>query len=284
MSRTLHDPIIEAILLGYSPPMSLCDYSSYLSQRVYRHLSEVFSFGLSFSELGMTDHFILDMVRFSSRVSPATIKVYKTSWPVETAFGNDIDLFVGDGTGQYDWYALQAKVMSHEGEFNDLKVKVKGELHQWHKLLLHERLFGSQAFYLLYVGKSKTNIPSTRPTKEDCHGVAPIGDYGLSLVKALDIHKTVTRTTPMKFSEVFPDHVEPLRSIFCCPRPLPPTARKYSENEIFSPAYRQVYARGKGEDPYQGYNISDHVLPDGFAPLRILIDLNPNLGKADRSS
>lgn len=274
----LSDPILAAILHGHYPPMSLCDYSSYLSQRVYRHLSDVFRYELSFSELGMTDHFILDLVRFTHRRSPATIKVYKTSWPVETAFGNDIDLFVGDGTGQYDWYALQAKVMSHEGEFNDLKVKVKGELHQWHKLLLHERLFGSQAFYLLYVGKSKTNFPPTRPTKQDCHGVvAPIGDYGLSLVKALDIYKTVTRTTPMKFSDVFPDLVEPLRSIFCCPRPLPPTAKKYSEAEIFSPAYRQVYARERRDASSQDYNALDHVLPDGFAPLRILIDLNPDL-------
>jgi hypothetical protein len=272
----LNDPVLEAILLGF-PPLSLCEYSSYLSQRVYRHLSDVFRHELSFSELGMTDHFILDLVRFTHRSSPATVKVYKTSWPVETAFGNDIDLFIGDGTGQYDWYAMQAKVMSHEGEFNDLKVKVKGELHQWHKLLLHERLFGSQAFYLLYVGKSKTNFPSTLPTKEDCHGLAPIGDYGLSLVKALDIHKTVTRTTPMKFSDVFPDLVEPLRSIFCCPRPLPPTAKKYSEDEIFTPAYRQVYAREKGDADSRDYNVLDHVLPDGFAPLRILIDLNPDL-------
>ena len=263
--------------------MSLCDYSSYLSQRVYRHLSDVFRYELSFSELGMTDHFILDLARFTHRSGSASVRVYKTSWPVETAFGNDIDLFVGDGTGDYYWYALQAKVMSHEGEFNDLKVKVKGELHQWHKLLLHERLFGSQAFYLLYVGKSKTNFPSTRPTKEDCHGVAPIGDYGLSLVKALDIHKTVTRTTPMKFSDVFPDLVEPIRSIFCCPRPLPPTAKKYSAAEIYTPAYRQVYAREKGEASFRDYNNLDRFLPDGFAPLRILIDLNPDLGKAEET-
>ena len=107
--------------------------------------------------------------------------------------------------------------------------------------------------------------------------MAPIGEYGLSLVKALDIHKTVTRTTPMKFTEVFPDLVEPLRSILCCPRPLPLTARKYTQDEIATPAYRQVYARGKSDDIYQGYNASDHVLPDGFAPLRILIDFNTDV-------
>lgn len=270
----LNNPLIETAFFGYDQPMSLCDYASYLSNRVYRHLSEVFRYGLSFSELGLTDHFVLDLVRFSDRVSSTTIKVYKTSWPVETAFGNDIDLFVGDGTGQYDWYALQAKVMSHEGEFNDLKIKVKGELHQWHKLLLHERLFGSQAFYLLYTGRSKGSFIA--PTKEDCNGLAHIGDYGMSLVKAHDIHKTVRRTTPMLFSEVFPDLAEPLRSIFCCPRSLPPTAKKFSENDIQTSAYRQVYARRKGEDPYRGNDISDGFLPDGFAPIRILIDRNPD--------
>lgn len=272
----LSDPILQARFFGL-PTLNLCQYSSYLAQRVYRHLSDVFRYELSFSELGMTDHFILDLVRFSNRVGSATIKAYKTSWPVETAYGNDIDLFVGDGTGQYIWYALQAKVMSHEGEFNDLKIKVRGELHQWHKLLLHERLFGSQAFYLLYVGKSKTNFPSLRPTHGDCTGVAPIGDYGLSLVKAHDVHTTVTRTTPMRFSEVFPDYVEPLRSIFCCPRPLPSTAKKYTEDEIFTPAYRQIYAREKGDNSSRDYGAADHFLPDGLAPLRILINLNPNV-------
>ena len=103
-------------------------------------------------------------------------------------------------------------------------------------------------------------------------------------MKALDIHKTVTRTTPMKFSEVFPDLVEPLRSIFCCPRPLPPTARKYSAAEIYTPAYRQVYAREKGDASYRDYNNLDHFLPDGFAPLRILIDLNPDVVNSERDS
>jgi hypothetical protein len=268
----LNDPILRAMLHGH-PPMNLCDYSSYLSQRVYNHLSRVFSYELSFAELGMTDHFVLDLVRFSHLVS-SSIEVYKTAWPIESVFGNDMDLFVGDGTGQYYWYALQAKVMAHNGDFEDLKIKVKGELQQWHKLLLHERLFGSQAFYLLYVGKSKTNSPASRPTKTDCHGVAPIRDYGLSLVKAEDILKIVTRTTPMKFSEVFPDHVEPLRSIFCCPPSLP-SAIKLSKAQIITSAYQQVYARGKEDDRARNHNVSDYPIPDGAAPVRILIDIIP---------
>jgi hypothetical protein len=140
--------------------MNICNYTSRFSRNAFRHLSEVFGYELSFSELGMTDLFVLDLVRFSQQVAPFQVEVYKTSWPVEKPYGNDIDLFVQDATGQYDWYALQAKVMSHEGVFNDLKVKKPGTIEeQWHKLLLHEYLFGSQAFYLLYVGQSKTNFP-----------------------------------------------------------------------------------------------------------------------------
>ena len=88
----LNDPILWAMLRGRLP-VSLCDYSSYLSQRVYRHLSQVFKYELSFAELGMTDHFVLDLVRFSHLVS-SSIEVYKTTWPIESVFGNDMDLFV----------------------------------------------------------------------------------------------------------------------------------------------------------------------------------------------
>ncbi|WP_460585154.1 hypothetical protein [Hymenobacter arcticus] len=226
----------------------------------------------------MTDLFVLDLVRFSHQIASFQVEVYKTSWPVEKPFGNDIDTFVQDATGHYDWYALQAKVMSHEGVFKDLKVKKPGTVEeQWHKLLLHEYLFGSQAFYLLYVGKSKTSFPTTPPIWSDCKGPASIADFGLTLVKALDIMNTVASTSPMPFSDVFPSVAEPLRSLFCCPRKAPERATKFSKKDILPPAYKRVYARGKGDDPYRGYNHSDNFLPDGFAPIRILIDLNPDV-------
>ncbi|RSK45493.1 hypothetical protein [Hymenobacter rigui] len=225
----------------------------------------------------MTDLFVLELVRFSQRVAPFQVQVYKTSWPVEKPFGNDIDLFVQDATGQYDWYALQAKVMSHEGVFNDLKVKKAGTVEeQWHKLLLHEYLFGSQAFYLLYVGESKTNFPTAAPIWTDCRGPASIADFDLTLVKALDIMNTVSSSSPMPFSAVFPDYAEPLRSLFCCPRTPSPTAKKFSRRDILPPIYEQVYARDKSADPYRGYNHPDNFRSDGFAPIRILIDLNAN--------
>lgn len=271
------------VLRSMKASMSICDHTSYFSRQAFHHLSEVFDYGLSFSELGMTDLFVLDLVRFSQQgaSSKLQVEVYKTSWPVERLFGNDIDLFVGDGTGQYDWYALQAKVMSHNGAFKDLKIKKSGKMHQWHKLLLHEHLFGSQAFYLLYIGKSKTNFPTASPTSTDCQGQASIAEYGLTLVKALDIMNTVTTASPMLFSAVFPGSAEPLGSLFCCPRIPPPTAKKFSRKAILPPVYKRVYARGKDDDPYQGANHPDNFRPDGFAPIRILIELNPDLVKGD---
>lgn len=256
-------------------PMGICDYTGYFSRRVFHHLSEVFDYELGFSELGMTDLFVLDLVRFSHQMASSQVKVYKTSWPVEKPFGNDIDLFVQDASGQYDWYALQAKVMSHEGTFNDLKVKKPGTVEeQWHKLLLHEHLFGSQAHYLLYVGKSKTNFPTALPTLVDCRGQASMAEYGLTLVKALDIMNTVASSNPMLFSDVFPGLAEPLRSIFCCPRTPPKSARKFSRTDILPAAYKRVYARGKTDDPYRGHNHPENFQSQGFAPIRILIDLN----------
>ena len=265
--------------------MNICNYTSRFSRSAFRHLSEVFDYELSFSELGMTDLFVLDLVRFSQQVAPFQVEVYKTSWPVEKPYGNDIDLFVQDATGQYDWYALQAKVMSHEGVFNDLKVKKPGTIEeQWHKLLLHEYLFGSQAFYLLYVGESKTNFPKTPPTYSDCRGRAPIAEYGLTLVKALDIMNTVTSTSAMPFSDVFPSLAEPLRALFCCPRKAPARATKFSRKDILPPVYKRVYARSKGDDPYRGYNHPDNFRPEGFAPIRILIDLNPDVVDSENNS
>ncbi len=260
--------------------MNICDYTSDFSQRVFHHLSEVFSYELSFSELGLTDHFVLALVRYSQLYGTQQVKVYKTSWPVEKPFGNDIDLFVQDATGNYDWYALQAKVMAHDGVFNDLKVKKPGTVEeQWHKLLLHEYLFGSQAFYLLYAGKSKTNFPAVASTWSDCQGMASVEDFGLTLVKALDIMNTVTTASAMPFSDVFPAFAEPIRSLFCCPHTPLPTAKKFKRAAILPPIYKQVYARGKDDDPYQGHNHPDNFRPDGFAPIRILIDLNPNVAE-----
>ena len=79
--------------------MSICDYTSDFSQRVFHHLSEVFGYELGFSELGLTDHLVLALVRYAQRHSTQQVKVYKTSWPVEKPFGNDIDLFVQDAHG-----------------------------------------------------------------------------------------------------------------------------------------------------------------------------------------
>ncbi|MBH8571331.1 hypothetical protein KB206_20735 [Microvirga sp. STS02] len=271
--------------------MNLCDNVRDFSYAVFDYLSEVFSYELGFSELGLTDHFIVKLARFSRRV-PFKVEVYKTSWQVETVFGNDIDLFVEDASGQYDWYALQAKVMSHKGQFKDLKIKLgkktkKGgrvfKLQQWHKLLLHEHLFGSQAFYLLYVGKSKTNFPTAAPIKHDCRGLAPLEDYGLSLVPALDIMNTVTRTTPLQFNKVFPNLTVPISSIICCPGALPPTssaARKFNRDEIDTSAYKLVYARDEDEDPYQGLNHPDNFRPNGFAKVRIIVGRNLDVTSA----
>lgn len=92
---------------------------------------------------------------------------------------------------------------------------------------------------------------------------------------------TVTSASPMLFSDIFPSLAEPLRALFCCPREAPKRAKKFSRTNILPPVYKRVYARGKGDDPYRGYNHSDNFKSDGFAPIRILIDINPDLVDRD---
>ena len=92
--------------------MSHCNNIRQFSSAVYLFLTEVFSYRLTFSELGLTDHLLLDLARYSRLTGLRTVEIYKMSWRIESVYGNDIDLFIQNNSGTYNWYALQAKVMS----------------------------------------------------------------------------------------------------------------------------------------------------------------------------
>lgn len=213
------------------------------SSTVFRFLSEVFSYRLGFSELGLTDWFVLQIARWESRYRTGQVEIYKMSWPIESLWGNDIDLFIQNSGGTYDWYVLQAKVMSANGAFEDLKVRPNAAPQQWHMLMNHELLFGSLAYYLLYSGHSR-RFPAGIPTRADCDGIPPIGELGLGIVEASVIASIRTHTLrpaqKLYFRHVFPDHVDSIRRLFCCTDANPRSSRQFQRNDIDTRGYIRV--------------------------------------------
>ncbi len=250
--------------------MSLCNNIRCFSTDVFHFLTEVFSHKLTFSEIGLTDHLILNLVRYCKMTGDNTITIYKTSWKYESKYGNDIDLFVENNSGKFNWYALQAKVMSYNGAFRDLKFDKTKPHQQWEKLLLHERSFGSKTYYLLYSGKSKIKFPITNPKRLDCIGIPLIEELGLGIVDTqviYDIRKTKIRSSQMfYFKYIFPDYIDSFRKLFCCSE-LPKTTKQFYHDEINLSGYEKIYSHENNTNE----SGTDKLEKDGCAPIRVII-------------
>lgn len=253
--------------------MSHCNNINHFSRMIFYHLSKVFSHRLSFSEVGLTDHLLLNIVEYSAITNDRSVKIYKLPWTVESLYGNDIDIFVQNREGTYNWYALQAKVMSYNGAFKDLKYNKDEVFQQWDKLLRHESVYGSKTFYLLYSGNS-LRAPYIQPSRSDCLGVPDINELGLGIVETrivADIRMNILRHSQMfYFEQVFPDHLDSLRKLFCCLPHLPPEGRTFKREEIETFGYREVYADSKDFD--EDRDSQRYEIPDGAAAIRMVIN------------
>ncbi|SMO97121.1 hypothetical protein SAMN06265171_1204 [Chryseobacterium rhizoplanae] len=213
------------------------------------------------------------IVEYSAVTNDQTIEIYKLPWTVESVYGNDIDLFIQNGEGSYNWYALQAKVMSYNGAFKDLKYNRNEAFQQWDKLLRHESVYGSKTFYLLYSGNS-LRAPYVQPTRRDCIGIPLISELGLGIVETrivADIRTNVLRHSQMLyFEQVFPDHLDSIRKLFCCSPHLPPKGKTFKREEIETFGYRQVYADSKEFD--EDRDSQRYEIPDGAAAIRMIIN------------
>src|SRR5690606_12147965 len=200
--------------------MNKCYNIRSFSRAVFDFLSETFSYGLTFSELGMTDHLVFNITRYKKFTADNSLEIYKLPWTIESIYGNDLDLFIENSTGTFNWYSLQAKVMSNNGAFKDIINPVGGNLAQWNKLRAHERLFGSKTYYLLYCGNPQINRITQGPTRSDCLGIPDLEEYGLSIVETNIIknlrERTLSSYGQLFFNNVFPDYADSLRKLFCC--------------------------------------------------------------------
>ncbi len=261
--------------------MPYCNDVRRYSRSQYRLLTRYFNFRLSVSELGRTDRFLLFLAECEHRHGLGLVQIFKASPRRESIWGNDIDLFIQNPLGTFDWYILQAKVMSFNGAYRDLKVRPDAARQQWDRLLDHEQSFGSKAFYLLYNGRSQ-RPPVGRAVRADCMGVPSTSELGLGIVEANVVAAIRTNVlTPWQmfyFHHVFPDHIDSIRKLFCCSPINPRSRRQFRREEIDIDGYINAAFL-----PFDGRELSDDVkepevdiddtveLKEGQAPLRIIV-------------
>lgn len=262
--------------------MSLCDHTRVFSARTYEYLSQVFAYRLGMSEIGITDIFTFQLVNYYNNNGKNSVRIYKTNWKQESKYGNDIDLFVQRADGKYNRFALQAKVMSFNGAYKDLKLKPTPN--QWDKLLDHENKFKSKSFYLFYNGQSTIKPIRIVPNRTDCLGIPPIQELGLGIVETINV-KNIRETLPNPTGQIymrhfFPAHMDSIRKLFCCDGGNfnIDELKGYDFKEIYTGAPYELIKLSEPELDREEYEISDQdeeVLFDkheDIAQLRIVID------------
>lgn len=267
--------------------MSLCHEVNFFALRVHSYLSRVFTYRLGIAEIGITEIFLFEIVDYCHNHTLHNIKIYKTNWKVESKYGNDIDLFVQRTDGKYNRFALQAKVMSFNGAYKDLKLKRVPN--QWDKLLTHESKFDSKSFYLFYNGQAIIRPITTAPTKSDCLGIPTIQELGLGIVETCEVKK-IREGLPHPTGQVymrhfFPANMDSIRKLFCC------EGGGYNSNNLKGYEYKDIYIGApyktikfsmqeieKEEEEFtEREEIEKKVLIEKYpdiAPLRIVIDNN----------
>lgn len=266
--------------------MSKCNKIRSFSRAVFEFLSETFSYGLTFSELGMTDHLVLNIVRHKSITSDNSIEIYKLPWTIESIYGNDLDLFIQNSSGTFDWYSLQAKIMSNNGAFKDIKNPVGGNLAQWNKLKTHETLFGSKTYYLLYCGNPQINRITQNPTRSDCIGIPDIEEYGLSIVETNIIkhlrERTLSSYGQLFFNNVYPNDTDSLRKLFCCTDKTVKSKKQFKLEEINTRSYQRIYSENQNpsRDNQKDFGNEDYreTSENGESKYRIIIKTTANNG------
>ncbi len=248
------------------------------SIRIYDYLSRVFRYRLGMAEIGITDIFLFQVVDYCHNSGLTNIRIYKTNWKHEAKYGNDIDLYVQRSDGKYNRYALQAKVMSFNGAYKDLKLKQAPN--QWDKLLEHESKFNSKSFYLFYNGQPAIQPIKTSPTRYDCIGIPSIQELGLGIVETLivkDVRENLPHPTGLVYMRhFFPDYMDSIRKLFCCDGGS--DMRGYDIEEIYTGMPYKLIEYSEKEIKNDEDEISEkeeeilNEIHSDIAPIRIIID------------
>jgi len=242
-------------------------------------MSDVYRYNLKVSELGITNHLIYDVVNFYAQTG-IFCDVFCLDSKYENIRGADLDLFIKNRHGKFNYFMIQSKVMNFEGKY--LGISGWGPNAQYNKLIkaAHDGKLKAFPLYLLYNGDS---INSTQGDS----------DFGLSIIEAtrlsnfrLNQHKNKDNRR-LNFNMLYQD-MNPYFILFCgfdVPFELP---SPIEGNRIFNDyPYQQVvqnwddilgddFNEDNGDKPgsnnKQDQEIIQLIRNEGLAKYRIIIE------------
>ncbi len=242
-----------------------CTFIKSEAPELFDLLTNVFKYKLKLAEIGITDLLIYKLTEYCDVNHLSNVAIYHAKQ--ESVYGADIDLFVEQTTGKFIWFALQAKVMNHQGVYKDLRIKKKSP-QQWEKLKHNEATHGAKAYYLFYNG-DYTSFGLPTPTRSDCQGVPGISDYGYGIVERRHIEAHFSGgALKAKLTDFYPHDMDALRKLLCCDYDDPMGLTEYAYADIHTAApYVQIYPREVNPDT--GIRANPDV--SAFAPFRIVV-------------
>jgi hypothetical protein len=175
--------------------------------------------GTQVNEPGKTNDIIAEIR--DNHLSYPNIGVWAINGFREIVYGSDIDIFVETESGHFVWWALQAKVLRLEGNYDGVSTLRGGE-YQWVKLNRLKASAGCEVRYLLYNGVDGFIFNGEDICKRDFSQE----QFGCSLVNTTDMERVALAKTPV-FKDFHPELAQPWRIITCCLYP------RKSKNTVF---------------------------------------------------
>jgi hypothetical protein len=158
-----------------------CQLFEQIATNTWNRIKRAHKLNSNLKEVGITADIIVDILEYNSTATP-NFHVYAQDGSDEKTYGSDLDIYVETDTNQYRWFALQAKLLKKNNEYDAIRDSSNGIM-QWLKLRRLERLSGCKGYYLFYNGKDYATVI--------VHPVRDESQYGCSLVELEDVKRIV---------------------------------------------------------------------------------------------
>lgn len=185
-----------------------CHLFEDIADEIWAHVIYNHRAGMDVSEIGITKD-IIAAIRNHFNTIP-NFGVWANPGYNEDLNGSDIDIFVETTTGNFIWYALQAKALRLNGRYQDM-AGIRGGEFQWDKLNRLANQAGCISQYLLYNGVRDYKYSG----QDKCNRTFSETQFGCSLVSTIDVERISLLRNPT-FRDFHPLFVQPWRVIVCC--------------------------------------------------------------------
>ena len=240
------------------------------SNFLWKYMSDVFRYGLKISEIGVTNHLIFDITNFYQGFNKSC-EVYSWHAPNEKVRGADIDLFIQNKNGTYQFYMLQAKIMTYRGNYMDIKKWSPNA--QFIKLINAANQESALPLYLFYNGSTNNSYKGNQ-------------DFGISIVEAVKIrnyrlnqHKTkyINTKITLDFDTLFNLNMQPFHNLFCNGIKGVSLPSSIKEDDIYlGKPYHKISIINVEKDDlhdkdFENFENSGIIKDKNLAPYRIII-------------